>query len=86
MEQSKESLRQNLFILHPRLSPTLLKVQTKCELSLQDMLLSAIEPNTTYTLEEFKKCHLVKLQLVMKNCVIKNWAAVGVAALILLIS
>ena len=64
MNECKESLRENLFILHPQLSYALLKLRAKCQHSLEDMLLTAIEPNTTYTLEEFKKCHLVKLQLV----------------------
>ncbi len=67
MNQCKESLRENLFILHPHLSYALLKLWARCHMSLEEMLLTAIEPNTTYTLEEFKKCHLVKLQLVRIN-------------------
>ena len=65
MELCKERLKENLFILHPRLSPALLNVQDKCVSNLEDKLMAAIEANTTYTLEEFKRCHLVKLQLVI---------------------
>lgn len=65
MEQCKESLKENLFILNPRLSPALLDIQDKCVSNLLDKLMSAVESNTTYTLEEFKRCHIVKLQLVM---------------------
>ncbi len=64
MELCKERLKENLFILHPRLSPALLNIQDKCVSNLEDKLMVAIESNTTYTLEEFKRCHLVKLQLV----------------------
>ena len=64
MQQCKEYLKENLFILHPRLSPALLNIQDRCVSNLKDKLMSAIESNTTYTLEEFKRCHLVKLQLV----------------------
>ena len=73
MEQCKQSLKENLFILNPRLSPALLKVQGKCVSSLQEKLLSAIESNTTYTLDEFKKCHLVKLHLVMFLTLAVGW-------------
>lgn len=69
MEQCKEYLKENLFILNPRLGPALLNLQTKCTFSLEDKLMAAIEPSTTYTLEEFKRCHLVKLQLV---CIVHN--------------
>lgn len=58
-------MKENLFILHPRLSPALLAIQEKCVSNLKDKLMAAIESNTTYTLEEFKRCHHVKLQLVM---------------------
>lgn len=65
MELCKASLKENLFILHPRLSPALLAIQDKCVSNLKDKLMAAIESNTTYTLEEFKRCHHVKLQLVI---------------------
>lgn len=65
MELCKASLKENLFILHPRLSPALLAIQEKCASNLKDKLMAAIESSTTYTLEEFKRCHHVKLQLVM---------------------
>ena len=64
MELCKGRLKEDLFILHPRLRPALLNVQDKCVSNLEDKLMVAIEANTTYTLEEFKRCHLVKLQLV----------------------
>lgn len=64
MEQCKQGLKENLFILHPRLSPALLAIQDRCVANLKDKLMAAIESNTTYTLEEFKRCHHVKLQLV----------------------
>lgn len=66
MELCKESLKDNLFILHPRLSPALLAIQEKCVSNLKNKLMAAIELNTTYTLEEFKRCHHVKLQLVRR--------------------
>lgn len=68
MELCKASLKENLFILHPRLSPALLAIQDKCVSNLKDKLMAAIESSTTYTLEEFKRCHHVKLQLVMTLC------------------
>ena len=64
MELCKGLLKENLFILHPRLSPALLAIQEKCASNLKDKLMVAVEPSTTYTLEEFKRCHHVKLQLV----------------------
>ena len=64
MEQCKQGLKENLFILHARLRPALLAIQDRCVANLKDKLMAAIESNTTYTLEEFKICHLVKLQLV----------------------
>ena len=64
MDQCMRSLKENLFILHPQLSMALLRIRARCQLSLAGQLLTAIEPNTTYTLEEFKMCHIVKLRLV----------------------
>ena len=39
-------------------------VKGQCEVSCEEKLMAAIDHNTTYTLEEFKMCHLTKLRLV----------------------
>ena len=54
----------NLFILHPELRPALLKVRAQCEANCENKLMAAIDPGTTYTLEEFKTCHIAKMGLV----------------------
>ena len=77
MEQCKKQLKAHLFILHPDLRPALLHVQSQCVTNTENKLMAAIEPLTTYTLEEFKTVHFTKMKLVsifscvcvgMKNC------------------
>ena len=69
MQQCKKSLMGNLFILHPKLRPALLKVRARCEVNCESKLMAAIDPGTTYTLEEFKTVHYAKMGLV-GNCII----------------
>ena len=64
MEQCKKQLDAHLFILHPQLCPALLRVQGQCVASTENKLMAAIEPFTTYTLEEFKTVHVTKMRLV----------------------
>lgn len=64
MEQCKKSLEANLFILHDKLCPALLIVRGQCEMYCESKLMAAIEDNTTYTLDEFKTCHITKMKLV----------------------
>lgn len=68
MQQVKKSLMGNLFILHPKLRPALLKVRAQCEVNCENKLMAAIDPGTTYTLEEFKMCHIAKMGLVCHPC------------------
>ena len=68
MQQCKKSLMGNLFILHPKLRPALLKVRAQCEVNCESKLMAAIDPATTYTLEEFKTVHIGKMGLV-GNCI-----------------
>lgn len=64
MQECRKSLEANLFILHPKLCPALLEVRKQCEASYESKLMAAIEEGTTYTLEEFKTCHMGKMGLV----------------------
>ena len=64
MQQCRKSLNADLFILNDHLRPALLELRLQCETHCQNMLMAAIEPSTTYTLEEFKTCHFTKMQLV----------------------
>lgn len=64
MEQCKKQLDAHLFILHPQLCPALLRVQGQCVANSENQLMAAIEPLTTYTLEEFKTVHIAKMKLV----------------------
>lgn len=64
MEQCKKQLEAHLFILHPQLRPALLLVQSQCVTNTENKLMAAIEPLTTYTLEEFKTVHFTKMKLV----------------------
>lgn len=64
MEQCKKQLEAHLFILHPLLCPALLRVQANCVNNSERQLMAAIEPLTTYTLEEFKTVHVAKMKLV----------------------
>ena len=64
MEECKQHLESNLFILHYNLCPALLMVKGQCEIRCEDKLMAAIDKNTTYTLAEFKTCHLTKLRMV----------------------
>lgn len=64
MEQCKKRLDAHLFILHPQLCPALLHVQKQCVANSEQQLMAAIEPLTTYTLEEFKTVHVTKMRLV----------------------
>ena len=69
MEECKKSLEANLFILHNKLRPALLVVRGQCEIHCESKLMAAIEPKTTYTLDEFKTCHITKMKLVRCLCV-----------------
>lgn len=60
----KKVLEKNLFILHPKLRPALLEVHNQCVANMETLLMAAIDPGTTYTLEEFKTCHMAKMALV----------------------
>lgn len=64
MEQCKKQLEAHLFILHPLLCPALLQIQANCVNNSETQLMAAIEPLTTYTLEEFKTVHVAKMKLV----------------------
>ena len=64
MEQCRKSLEAHLFILHAKLRPALLQVRGQCEHNTVKQLMAAIDPNTTYTLDEFRTCHMAKLKLV----------------------
>ena len=64
MEQCKKQLDAHLFILHPQLCPALLCIQGQCVTNTESQLMAAIEPMTTYTLEEFKTVHVTKMKLV----------------------
>lgn len=66
MEQCKKQLEAHLFILHPQLCPALLRVQAHCVNNSERQLMAAIEPLTTYTLEEFKTVHVAKMKLVSR--------------------
>lgn len=76
MEQCKKQLEAHLFILHPQLCPTLLQVQAHCVTNSERQLMAAIEPLTTYTLEEFKAVHVAKMKLVSMNIKVSifTWA------------
>ncbi len=69
MEECKQHLESNLFILHYNLCPALLMVKGQCEVRCEDKLMAAIDKNTTYTLAEFKTCHLTKLRMVSPSSV-----------------
>ena len=60
----KKALEKNLFILHPKLRPALLEVHNQCVGNMETLLMAAIDLGTTYTLEEFKTCHMAKMALV----------------------
>ena len=78
MEQCKKQLKAHLFILHPDLRPALLHVQSQCVINTENKLMAAIEPLTTYTLEEFKTVHFTKMKLVSIyfSCVCVCWCFV----------
>ena len=69
MEQCKKQLEAHLFILHPQLRPALLLVQSQCVSNTESKLMAAIEPLTTYTLQEFKTVHFTKMKLVSALCI-----------------
>ena len=64
MHECRKSLEENLFILHPQLSPALLEVRGQCEADYEKKLMLAIEAGTTYTMDEFRECHMGKMGLV----------------------
>ena len=64
IRECKKSLEENLFILHPQLSLALLEIRAHCEADYESKLLLAIEEGTTYSLDEFRDCHMGKMGLV----------------------
>ena len=64
IQECKKSLEENLFILHPQLSRALLEVRGHCQADYDSKLMLAIEVGTTYTLDEFRDCHMGKMGLV----------------------
>ena len=64
IHECKKSLEENLFILHPKLSLALLEIRGHCQADYESKLMLAIEVGTTYTLEEFRDCHMGKMGLV----------------------
>ena len=71
MHECRKSLEENLFILHPQLSPALLEVRGQCEADYEKKLMLAIEAGTTYTLDEFRDCHMGKMGLVRAPTALK---------------
>ena len=59
-----KELEENLFLLHPSLSPALLQLRSLAEDICTNQLMAAIDPGTTYTLDEFKDCQLAKMGFV----------------------
>lgn len=64
MTLCRKSLEENLFVLHRCLSPALLRLKHEAENICENELMAAIDPNTTYTLEEFRSCQLGKMGIV----------------------
>ena len=64
IRECKKLLEENLFILHPQLSLALLEIRAQCEADYETKLLLAIEEGTTYSLDEFRDCHMGKMGLV----------------------
>ena len=64
IHECKKSLEENLFILHPQLSLALLEIRGHCQTDYESKLMLAIEVGTTYTLDEFRDCHMGKMGLV----------------------
>ena len=64
IHECKKSLEENLFILHPQLSRALLEIRTHCMADYKSKLMLAIEAGTTYSLDEFRDCHMGKMGLV----------------------
>ena len=64
LQECKKSLEENLFILHPQLSLALLEIRAHCQSDYESKLMLAIEEGNTYTLDEFRDCHMGKMGLV----------------------
>ena len=64
MSRCSRYLKENLFLLHRELCPALLQVRTMAEDICENHLMVAIDPGTTYSLEEFSECQLAKMGFV----------------------
>ena len=64
IHKCKKSLEENLFILHPLLSLALLEIRAHCQKDYDSKVMLAIEKGTTYSLDEFRDCHMGKMGLV----------------------
>ena len=64
IHECEKSLEENLFILHPQLSLALLEIKAHCQADYESKLMLAIEEGNTYSLDEFRDCHMGKMGLV----------------------
>ena len=64
MAHCRRLLEENLFFLNPCLVLALLEVKEETEAIVTKQLMAAIDPGTTYTLEEFQECHMAKMGFV----------------------
>lgn len=64
IKRCRKSLDESLFLLHPSLRPALLEIKCLIENIIQTEIMAAIDPETTYTLEEFQDSQLGKMGLV----------------------